>query len=206
MNNKKKLGLVVMLMAAIAMVAQLAFAVCATPTGSAGGAGWNGGLTQTYIKDVSIHPLSASVLIVNACDVGTTNCVPSNIDFGGKVRFLNINGNWHGTQAQALRRVAVRAPGCFLSAPARWCIVFQGDTDAGDHLNDLQNGAMFTMDENYGHPVVTGNIEAPFPGQTIVKIAGMGASPAQTLRVNGVNSTITGIATKDFFFTMPGCP
>ncbi len=199
----KKIWILLCTLAALT-VAMVAAAACPYPTGSSGGNGWVSGHPQTYIYDVKIHPLSDSILIVNACDYGTSFCAESNISFQGKVHFHDINGGFHAYPGTPLRRVVVSAPGCTIQNSSSWCITFVGDTDVGDHINEFQNATMFYMDPAGEHPTTAMSITAPF-GWGVVKFAGMGSNPAQTLRINYVNSSATGIATGNFGFTALSC-
>lgn len=198
----KKLSIIVGVLCALTLSAW-ALASCPYPGGSAGGNGWNGGATQTYIKDVAISVFDSSLLIVTACDVGTTNCTASTINFGGKARFVRGGSDWHGSQAWPLRSVSF-AQNC-TSVPSEWCVTFAGDEDVGDHVNQLQNATRWSFNAAYAHPSAAAVAQAPF-GHQIVKIAGMDSNPAQTLRFNYVNTTVTGIATKDIFFNPMTCP
>ncbi len=202
----KRLWILLCTLAALT-VAVIAAAYCPTPTGSAGGNGWNGGATQSYIKDVSIG-VDRSMWVVNWCDIGTTNCREGYIQFAGKAFFTYRGGAWHGSQAFPLRFMSFTKYLCSGASGTQWCVTFAGDYDAGDHINPLQNATVWSIDEGYAYPSNTTDptyIQAPL-GHQIVKIAGMGASPAQTLRINYVNASDTAIATKDVFFGPMGCP
>jgi len=199
----KKIKILLCTMAMLAVTA-LAWATCPLPTGSSGGNGWNGGATQGYFKDVSLNPVDHSSIIWNWCDISTNVCTQSTTTFNSKVVLNPIAGNWHGSQAFPLRFVSFTNNIC---GGGNWCMTLAGDVDMGDHINPLQNSVRWVFDSTKALPITTDPtyIEAPL-GHWIVKVAGMGATIPQTLRFNYVNSTNTGIATRDVFFGPMSCP
>ncbi len=179
--------------------APAALAACSI-TGSSGSASFG----ATVITGVSIAPnYFGTHLVVTACDVVGSFC-DSDIHVFDDVHWTpahTTNGTvWAGSKAYPLRRVKVSQPGCMLSSPDKWCLDLEGDNDFGDHVNLLQNGERFLFDRY----VPSADIEAPVGG-AIVKFAGMGTSPINTWRMNYTNAAGTGVTTKNWTFTTPGC-
>lgn len=156
---------------------------------------------STVITGVKIAPnYFGTRLVVTACPTNGGACSSSTHEFAD-VHWTpahTTNGTiWHGSLEYPLRRVKLSAPGCMLSSPDKWCMDLQGDNWVGDHVNLLQNGERFLFDR----PVNVADIEAPVGG-AIAQFYGTGWT---SWRMKYTNSAGTGLATKYWEFTTPGC-
>ena len=155
----------------------------------------------TKIQIVPPGPNNAlQMLAVTACPTSGAACTTSTHTFAD-VHWEpahTVNGTiWQGSLAYPLRRVKMSAPGCMLSSPTKYCMDMQGDYDFGDHINLLQNAERFLFDR----PVNVADIEAPVGG-AIVQFYGTGWN---SWRMKYTNASQTGLSTKYWDFTTPGC-
>jgi len=186
-------------------VAVLASATCPLPTGSAGGNGWNGGATQGYFTRVRLATGGTKIL-ATWCPIPSGFCQETvAADFGGKAIFTYAGGEWNGSAAYPLRFIGFKKTGCGPSSD-RWCITFAGDVNVGGHINPLQNATEWRMDPTLAQPTTITDPTYYESPRWFVKIAGVGATVPNTLRISRVNSTNTGISNSDIFFGPMSCP
>jgi hypothetical protein len=179
-------------------------------TGSAGIA------DTTYVTQVRIvAALNGTKLAVDHYNVDTHVRNTDIITFKDVhwTPFHSVNGMAWLAQNDSfpLRKVDFKDQGCELNFPDKYCLFLYGDLDFGDHVNEFQNTEVFLFDRPIspvsaatGYPWF-GEFIAPF-GYGITKIEGMGTTPTNTLKISGINATHTGVATKTWKFTTPGCP
>ena len=156
----------------------------------------------TVITEVRLaQNVGNNKLVVTACPVSGGSCTSSTHTFDNIAWSQAANGDeWGGSVGFPLRRMVMRAPGCMLSSPDKWCMDLYGDLDFGDHVNLLQNGERFL----FNRPVTLGAIEAPVGG-AIVQFYGTGHEPDNNWRAKYTNAAGTGLSTKYWAFTTPGC-